>query len=279
MLLSIDDINMLSGIRIALRNRISNSVSMDYNSQDLGNSLEFEDYQQFTPGENTRHINWNRYMCDSSLVIRKYQMLQRPEFTVAIDLSSSVVASDKVQELKRFTAAICFCLLNRGVLVKLYSNSDLKKYQGKSGWQRMNYDIEMLESGHATMPQIDSFSPHLSKNIIVVSDFLFNSGIEEFKKHIVFNDCNYVFFNIFNEYDKDPSIRGDFKLVDSKNSKHLRCTVDEKMIGYYRQARKEYYTRIERYCLEMNWQYKDINVEGSLYEQIMSIAQSGALLL
>ncbi len=95
MLLTADEMKLFAGLKVRLSKRISKQPIMDYNSRDNGGSLEFNDYQQFTPGENIRHIDWNRYMRDSSLVVRQYDKMERPEFTVAVDLSSTVAMGKK----------------------------------------------------------------------------------------------------------------------------------------------------------------------------------------
>lgn len=278
MILSVDEINMLSGIRVGLREKVAGNAVMDYNSRSVGGNLEFEDYQQYSPGENTRHIDWDRYMRDSTLVVRKYQQLQRPEFSVIIDLSASIAAANKVEQLKRFASTICFCLLNRGITLKLHSSRNIGKYQGKHGWQRIQKDIEVLSTDRSNTLSCDNLCSDLFKNVIVVSDLIFSGGIDEFKEQMNLGDRRCTLYSISNDFDLSPKLSGNLKLIDSQNSKRLNCLVNDRMVEQYHKARNTYFKSIENHCLRMNWQYRDINAEDSIRDQFLSIAPNGTLL-
>ena len=278
MVLNIDEINMLSGVRIALREKVCANSVMDFNSRSVGGNLEFEDYKQYTPGENTRHIDWNRYMRDSNLVVKRYQQQQRPEFSIIVDLSPSIVAADKVDQIKKFASAICFCLLNRGITIKLYSNGSFVRYQGKQGWQRFKNDIEALSLENSKMFPGQRSGSHICKNVIVVSDLIFSGGIDEFKQKMIFGYRRCTLYGISNDFDRSPKLSGNLRLLDSQNSKKLNCLVNDKMIEKYFKARNAYFENIENHCLKMNWIYRDINAEDSLKDQFLSIAPNGTLL-
>ncbi len=277
MLLTTDDMMILSGLKVSIRKRIQNKPVMDFASRDIGDSQEFNDYQQFTPGENIRHIDWNRYMRDSTLFSRRYEKLERPEVTVIPDLSRSVVVSGKTKAVKRFSAAICFSLLNKGMTVRLFSNRSFERYSGKSGWQRVHHDIELLDGGNTKMLSLSPAASSMSKNVVVVSDLIFSDGFGQFKENINIANRLALLINLSSSYDHEPDLNGNLKLLDSQNDKTLPCYIDSRMIARYKKCRADYYHQIEKHCLKMDWQYKDVNLEDSLQNQLLTIAPAGTL--
>ncbi len=252
---------------------------MDFRSRDHGGSQEFSDYQLFTPGENIRHLDWNRYQRDGSLFVRQYERLERPEVTLVADLSRSIVVGKKVDDVKHFSAAFGFCLLNRGLTVRLYANGRFQRYMGWAGFQQMNLDIERLESGQQPILSLQKVAAKFSSHVIVVSDLIFSEGYEQFKQNLNLGNRSAFLFQLSSPSDRQPPQRGDYRLQDAQNNADLPCCIDEAMIERYRQCRQAYYHQIEAECLKKNWQYREIDTADNLKNQFLSVAPSGILFL
>jgi uncharacterized protein (DUF58 family) len=252
---------------------------LDYASCHAGSSVEFQDYQSFTSGENIRHIDWNRYQKDGTLFVRQYECQEKPQCIVVIDLSRSVIAGGKAEAVRRFAAAVCFCLLNRGVEIKLYADNLIQLYSGKTGWFRMHEHIEHLNQGQRKSLDVNGISS-VSQPVIIISDLIFSGGIRQFKQalHLLPTGmCS--LFNLSSEADRNPGLRGDYRLTDSQDDSKRITFIDDRVVQKYKQIRQAYYRDIEGHCLRMHWQYRDVYTEQPIRKQLESVLSKGVLLL
>ena len=279
MLLDSNDIGLLSNLKVKFRSKTRNRSHMDFRSLDNGRSQEFNDYLPFTPGENIRHVDWNLYMRDSTLFTRQYEQLERPEVTIVPDLSASVSVSGKAGAVKRLAAAISFCFLNRGASVKLYSDGNLMRYFGRTGCERICSDIEQLPENKVKFLTLKKSASMMSDYVLVVSDLIFSEGFKQFKTNLNFGNKSCYLIALSNDLDRTPVLEGNLKLQDSQNGHTFSCCVDRDMIKLYQKCRSEYYFQIEKYSKRMNWQYKHIDVEGSLQDQMTTLAPAGTLFI
>jgi uncharacterized protein (DUF58 family) len=277
MLLDSNDIKMLSGVKICIRSKISGKQIMDFASIDTGGNQEFTDYQQFTPGENIRHIDWNRYMRDSTLFYRQYQKPEKPEITVVPDFSSSIVAANKIQAVKCLSAALCFCILNKGVKVKLFLDGNFRTYSGQGGWLQLHNDLDILSEISTAPIALKPVVAGISRSVVVVSDMIYSDGFGQFKNSINIGDKMAFLIAVSNQNDRQPTLDGNYKLVDSQNGKELHCYINKSMIDKYQRSRENYYRQIEKYCKTMNWQYKEVDAEDDIVKQFLKLTQNGIL--
>jgi uncharacterized protein (DUF58 family) len=279
MVLTAKEMQSLSALRVAVRDRIRNRTAMDYRSMDAGGNLEFQDYQPYVPGETIRCVDWNRYLQDGSLMIRQYQKPEKPDVTVVVDLSRSVAASGKSREVKRFSAALCFCLLNRNLSVKLLAGKNQLSGSGPGSWPRLHGDLEALPENNRDSAIGDFSHLRVSQTIVIVSDLIFSDGFEQFKKQFNPGHRSCSLFNVSTPLDRHPDLRGNLSLLDSQNGRRLKCMVNEAVLEGYKSSRSAYYANIMRHCRKMQWCYREILTENSLYEQIQSICSNGTLIV
>lgn len=279
MLLDVDEMNMISSIRIRLQSRIRNRPVMDFASHDGGGSIEFNDYQQFTFGENLRHVDWSRYLKDSTLYLKNYQKFEKPEFSVSMDISASVKASGKVEDVKRLTAAICLCLLNNNVTVRLNSGGEVIRLAGKSNWERLCLFIEALPAGGKKYLGLANTNFKKQPNSIVISDFIFGQGYDQLKEELDRFHGSSFLINVSNDFDRNPHLRGNLRLYDSNCGMEVEALIDDNAIKSYKRKRNEYYAKLQKYCAKRTWQYKEIFAENQLQKQFRLILHKNFLIL
>src|SRR6187431_2513125 len=57
-----------------------------------GSSLEFQEYREYTPGDDVRHIDWAAYARSDTLMVRLYREEISPRTEILLDASLSMTA-------------------------------------------------------------------------------------------------------------------------------------------------------------------------------------------
>ena len=273
------DLHILSKVKINLRGKIRNRTLMDYSSTDSDGTTDFNEYKNYTPGENLRHIDWNKYHTESDLYVRKFYKLEKPDFYIVPDFTSSIAASNKTDDIKRFTAAICFCLLNKAMVVKLRLPDGLYNFTSRTQINTLIDKINNIDNNSNNTNKLENINDVYSNNIIIISDFIFSDGFEQFEDTMNIGPRSCSLFNVSNQNDRSPSLSGNIRLVDSQNGRTVITRISPNIINRYKTARDEYYRKVVDHCNKMNWCYRDIFAEDSIDTQFEKIMTNGVLVL
>ena len=273
------DLHILSKVKISLRGKIRNRTLMDYSSTDSDGTIDFNEYKTYTPGENLRHIDWNKYYTESDLYVRKFYKLEKPDFYIVPDFSSSIAASNKIADIKRFTAAICFCLLNKAMVVKLRLPDGVFSFSSRTQINTLMDKIENFNSDTVGSSKLDKINDVQCNNVIVISDFIFSDGFEQFENTMKVGQRSCSLFNISNSDDRSPALSGNMRLVDSQNGKTVITRISPDIINRYKNIREQYYQNVIDHCKKMNWSYREIFTEDSIDTQFEKILTNGVLVL
>src|SRR5215472_12263408 len=60
-----------------------------------GSSLEFQDYRQYAPGDDLRHVDWAAYARSEVLSVRLYREEVAPRVDLVLDVSRSMAVTDR----------------------------------------------------------------------------------------------------------------------------------------------------------------------------------------
>src|SRR5438128_5621898 len=60
-----------------------------------GSSLEFQDYRQYAPGDDLRHVDWAAYARSEVLTVRLYREEVAPRIDLVLDASRSMVLTEQ----------------------------------------------------------------------------------------------------------------------------------------------------------------------------------------
>src|SRR2546425_3232028 len=66
-----------------------------------GSSLEFQDYRQYAPGDDLRHVDWAAYARSDVLTVRLYREEVAPRIDLVLDVSRSMAVTD--QKLRAYS--------------------------------------------------------------------------------------------------------------------------------------------------------------------------------
>ena len=97
-----------AAFELRLPHRMKSSIVGDRLGPNVGSSLEFQDYRNYTPGDDPRHVDWAAYARRDELVVRLHREEVTANLDIILDTSSSMASTDvkreRVLELTRLLA-------------------------------------------------------------------------------------------------------------------------------------------------------------------------------
>src|SRR5277367_6066984 len=89
-----------------------------------GSSLEFQEYREYLPGDDIRHVDWSAYARSDALMVRLYRDEISPRTEILLDASRSMTAGGEAKprvarQLAALFALLCGRVGGRSVVVPL----------------------------------------------------------------------------------------------------------------------------------------------------------------
>lgn len=288
MLLNEEELQGLAPLRLQPLIRPRRQSPSDYGSLDKGLGLEFADYQLFQPGDDIRHVDWNHYHKNRHLVVRKYDQHETIAVHLLLDLSDSAICLDETKALsvKRFCAALAFCLLHNGTKVILHALGHpnlLRRFSGAHQWQICLESIEAVPEGgqhdlNETLRQF-CYAGSRRDHLVTLSDFLMED--QESPMNDVLPDLSHraVFIHPTCAAELEPTLEGGLTLVEAESSHTASLTINRHTVTLYQQAYHDYYQTLQQDVEGHGCPYHRIACGDPLHLQLESLAPEGVLVL
>ena len=269
--------NILRKLSVRLNGKMRNRPVMDFQSNDRGGALEFADYHPYTAGDCVRHIDWNRYLTDSHMVVRRFHKYERPEITLVPDLSASVCAGGKAEAVRKLSAAVGFCVLNSGMKLRLLSMiGQCTQYVGTSGISRFLADVQGIPADKCHCLSLSGSQMDLSDNVVLITDLVYY-GVDHMKNNLRLTGRACSIFRLETGSDRNPELRGYLRLRDSQNGKVRKTIVNNAVLEGYIQAYQQYFKQVKKYSNGQGWRITDIDVDLPFLQQLKMAAPGGSI--
>lgn len=217
-----------------------------------GSSLEFQEYRQYLPGDDIRHIDWAAYARSDSLMVRLYREEISPRTEILLDASRSMTSGGDAKSIVARQLAAVFALLSgqlggRPTLLPLDDSRPLRPL-GPEGLDLLS---SLPMSGVSTLPQL------LEQNLvtlkrqavrIVISDFLFPHDPGVLIKRLAGDASALWVIQVLNAWEADPSPLGGRRLVDLETGGEADLVIDRKTIAGYVERLRRLQEELARNC-------------------------------
>lgn len=204
-----------------------------------GSSLEFQEYREYIPGDDIRHVDWGAYARSDALMVRLYREEISPRTEIYLDASRSMATGDGVKaRVARQLAALFLQLAGRlGGRPQLYLLNDERPIRGAS--------LEILDSlgdvpltGLSPLPDLlgEGLLPLRPQSVrIVISDFLFPHDPGPVIRRLGAGVGVLWVLQLLSAWEAEPSEMGGRKLIDVETSAEVDLLVNRKAILLYQQ--------------------------------------------
>ena len=211
-----------------------------------GSSLEFQEYRQYHPGDDIRHLDWAAYARSDALMVRLYREEISPRMEILLDASQSMTSSDPTREIsepapiKATVARQLACTLTllggnlggRPSLIPITDNTPLEPLPLES--------LDRLDTlpfvGRRTLREaLDARAVPLKRQTVrvVISDFLFPHDPDALLRHLAGDASVLWVLQVLNAWEARPTAVGGRKLLDLETQEEANLQVVEKTIAEY----------------------------------------------
>ena len=202
-----------------------------------GSSLEFQEYREYTPGDDIRHLDWAAYARSDMLMVRLYREEISPRTEILLDASKSMTSGDGAKPLVARQLTGLFALLagalgGRPTTFVLNDDRPLRplSLSELDALDRLPFDAatplpEALDRSLVTLKR--------QSVRIVISDFLFPHDPGTLIRQLAANASTLWIVQLLNAWEADPSPLGGRRLVDIESQAELDLLITRKTIADY----------------------------------------------
>ena len=249
----------------------------------------FTDYRPYSPGDDTRNLDWGTYLRLDRLILRLFEEEADLPVYVFVDVSRSMDfgTPSKFDFARRFAAAIAYIGLINHDRVSLVAFADgvIEEMPARRGkhqvWRSMHF-LERLEASGGTSLQTafrSFFGARRTRGLVVViSDFLDREGFE--RSFQVIREYRHDVFTVHvtSPEEIEPELADEVLLVDSELGHSVRTRVTPDLINAYRETFLRYCAEIEAFCRSHGWGYLRASTQTPLEELMLKALRDEGLL-
>lgn len=230
-----------------------------------GQSVEFADYRNYTPGDDLRFVDWNLYARLDKLFLKLFLEEEDLHVFFLIDSSPSMGFGEptKFFAAKQVAAALGFVGMCRGDRVHMEFLGAVNKpspiLRGKSSLFRMTQFMESAEPDQL-FDLTDSVKRFCLRNsgrgiVVLLTDLMDKSGYESALRLLVGRQMDVFVMHILSPEEFEPEINGDLKLVDCEDEDEAEVSVSGALIKRYKATLASFVEDAKRFCAKRDMTY------------------------
>lgn len=265
----------------------SNLFQGEHLSTNKGNSYDFEGYSEYTPGKDTRKIDWNLWSRTEKIFVKEFFQESNINTNLILDCSSSMQTffseNNKWNSVIKLIAGLSYIFINCKEKVALtllkekvsflpfknskehffniishLEKSTKESYQGSIDFE-LNKSINLTEG---------------KKNIaILFSDFFDNNkGILKTLKKIKLSGNKVIFIHTMSGIEKDFSLKKKGYLIeDAESQEKLDVSISNSLIKEYQSITDKYLKDVKKNVESLGLSYLFINTDDNILLNIKKI--------
>ncbi|MGF7035974.1 uncharacterized protein (DUF58 family) [Paenibacillus mucilaginosus] len=282
----------LERLVLATKQRTRGTVQGKRRSRQMGASLEFADYRQYSPGDDTRRLDWNTYARTGRPFIKQFMDEQELQVNLYLDCSRSMdFGSTGGMTKLEYAGLLAACVGYVGLAgydrvgVRLFSSRIVKELpllRGRGNAHRLFTflnDIPVERTGDLTAALREPLSlPRQPGMTWIFSDFLYEEGIEETLQYFQAAKQELVVVQVLNPDELHPQLSGDLRLVDSELGTGKEVAVSGRTLQAYLKTVREFTQGLQSFCHERGIAYMLARTDRDAAETVNRTMRENGLL-
>jgi hypothetical protein len=247
-----------------------------------GSSLEFQEYREYLPGDDIRHVDWAAYARADALMVRMYREEISPRTEILFDASRSMTTGEGHKERVTRQLAATFAQLSgriggRPTLIPLTDERPLVP-MGSEGIDRLE-SLPFSSVGTLTDLLAASAVPLKPQAVrIVISDFLFPHDPGSLIRRLATGASALWIIQLLTAWENDPTEMGGRRLVDIESGADTDMLINRQAIAAYRHRLGHLQQELSRNCRLVHAPFVTVIAEAGLAEICRDdLCQSGIL--
>lgn len=258
-------------------------------SRQVGSSLEFADYRNYSWGDELRTIDWAVYARLDRLFVKLFEQERDLDVHFLIDSSASMLwAPGKLDQARRIAAALGYVALANldRVNVCWFSDAlgeDTGLVRGKPQFHAL---LEYLRAAPAGVGKTSllatarAFTQRLKRTglVYLLSDFLDPAGYEEALSVLQHHHFEVHLVHVLAPAELEPTALGDLRLSECETGGVCDVTASPAVVADYRKAIAAWLEEIEQFCLRRSIGYARATTEVPFEDLVLRVLRDGVML-
>ena len=248
----------LEQLELASRRLIAGRMKGERRSTRRGQSVEFADHRDYSPGDDLRQLDWNVYARLERLFVKLFVEEEDVTVHVLIDGSRSMDFGEpnKLDFARRAGGALAYLGLAHldRVSVAFLADGRSTALPALRGKRRIFEVFRFLEASRdARLTGLAAAAREYAGRLrgtgplILISD-LMDPGYEEALRHLAATRCQLSVLHVLAPEEVDPDLPSDVRLVDLETRAGIEVTSDADLIDRYRARLAAWQEEISEFC-------------------------------
>ena len=264
-------------------------------SRQLGSSLEFADYREYSEGDELRAIDWPAYARLERLFVKLYEQEQDLAVCFLVDVSASMrwqpegrTGLTKFDTARRITAALAYIALANldRVSVHFFADGVVSELGVMRGKAQFHSVLDFLrvpppKAGPTNLlTSARTFSQRQKRGgiVFVLSDFFDPAGYEEPLAMLQHGQFEVNTIQILDPAELDPTATGDLRLLESETGASLEVTANDAVLARYREEFTAYNAALESFCRKRAIGHAMVTCDLPFEDVVLKTLRDGAIL-
>ena len=261
-------------------------IKAERRSTRRGVSVEFADYRNYTAGDDFRYIDWNAFARLDELLLKLYEEREDLHIYFLVDASRSMTYGEpqKLIYAKRVAAALAYIGLSNldRVSITAFTDTDQERLPTERGKGKIFTVLDFLDridgAGETNLQTAFHNFVHTTKRrglVVLISDLFDPSGFTNGLNVLKFQKHDLFIIHIIDEREAEPTLLGDYHLVDVETDQLRPVTVNESHIKRYKALFQKYCEDLDRYCVQREIGFIRTTTQLPFDELILQIFRMG----
>jgi len=263
-------------------------------SKQIGSSLEFADYRNYTSGDDLRTIDWNIYGRLDRLFVKLFEEEQDLPVYFLVDASASMRWSSrenaltKLAQARRVAASLAYiALANLDRVNVFYFSSvlgaDAGMARGKSQFHKLLEFLKHVPAANGAtqlLPALRAFAQRAKRRglVFVLSDFFDPDGYDEALRLMRYHQFDVHAIQVLDPAEHDPQLRGDLRLIDAESNAPLEVTSDDALLRRYRTEFGGFLRGLEEFCIAHQIGYVQASSAVAFEDLVLRVLRDGVII-
>lgn len=261
----------LEQLSLVIRRLRSGQRQGEHRSRRRGNSVEFADYRNYTPGDDLRHLDWHIYARLERPFIKLFEAEEELSVHLILDASGSMnwpedeVGLNKWHFARRLMAALGYITLSGGDRLSLthVQQTAHHSWRPRTGRGHVHTLFSHLSGLEAAGPtDLDTALYNLTVGpsrtraglLFIASDFL-TEGYERGLAALQSAGYEVNVLHVLSPDEIEPVLGGDLRLQDIESNGYREVTINGDLRALYQQKFTAWRDGLEQYCFARGMNY------------------------
>jgi uncharacterized protein (DUF58 family) len=255
-----------------------------------GSGLEFADHRQYTETDDFRYLDWNLFARLGQMMVRRFQEEQDLRVYLLLDCSRSMGVGhpSKFDYARRLVAALAYIALGDldRVGVTAFAGElggEFPLSRGKACFFGLLRFLDSLGTQDEPTDLARAMAAFVARHrhsglVVVVSDWFDRAGFVRALDLLRHHRHEVHVIQVFDPVEADPSLRGDYELIDVERRSRRKVTISERSLRRFRQLFREYREGLRDYCLRHNLGCGQTSTSTPFEDFLLGMMRSSGLL-